>query len=358
MKKQIRRAVVLCTLILMTITLTVSCGGAADTAGNGDAAQQQVYRWRLQSWAPAGDATYEAAQALAEKIRIASNGQLLITTHTAGSIIPGGSEFDAVMDGSVEAVHGPPTWTIGYVPAAVFFTQYPGGLTANQMETWMNYEGNSIAQEIYDPFGVHFVGILTLSPAEVWAHSNRRLTSVDDIRGLKFRLGSTALNEVFSRMGATPVFLPGGEIYEAAQRGVIDALEYITPSINWGMGFHEVTDYMYLGPSRAPLDVQALYVNDEAWDELPPHLKEIVTLATHQASREYYAVTLARDAEAMPLYEDAGQVIEFVPDDIVELLNEKSIEYFSEESAKDPEYARIFQLHRDWQTMAESFNVY
>ncbi len=356
MKKQILRMFVGVAVLLSM--LATSCGQGTDTADSQEAAARQVYRWRLQSWAPAGDATYEAAQALAEKISRASDGQLVITTHTAGSIIPGGSEFDAVMDGSVEAVHGPPSWTIGYVPAAVFFTQYPGGLTANQMETWMNYEGTELAQEIYGRFGTHFVGILTLSPAEVWAHSNRRLTSVDDIRGLKFRLGSTALNEVFSRMGATPVFLPGGEIYEAAQRGVIDALEYITPSIDWGMGFHEVTDYMYLGPSRAPLDVQALWVNEDAWNELPEHLQEIVSLATHQASREYYARTLSRDAEAMPLFEEAGQVIEFVPEDIVELLNEKAIEYFTEESAKDEEYARIYQLHRDWQAIAEDFNVY
>ncbi len=345
-------------IVLLFAILLAGCGQATGTADDAEAAPRQVYRWRLQSWAPAGDATYEAAQALAEKINRASDGQLVITTHTAGSIIPGGSEFDAVMDGSVEAVHGPPSWTIGYVPAAVFFTQYPGGLTANQMETWMNYEGLELAQDIYGRFGTHFVGILTLSPAEVWAHSNRRLTSVDDIRGLKFRLGSTALNEVFSRMGATPVFLPGGEIYEAAQRGVIDALEYITPSIDWGMGFHEVTRYSYLCPSRAPLDVQALWVNKDAWDELPPHLQEIVSLATHQASREYYARTLARDAEAMPLYEQAGQIVEAVPTDIVELMNEKALEYFTEESAKDPEYAEIYDRHRAWQAIAEQFSVY
>ena len=292
MKKQILR--ILVGVAVLFLMLATSCGQGTDTADSQEAAPRQVYRWRLQSWAPAGDATYEAAQALAEKISRASDGQLIITTHTAGSIIPGGSEFDAVMDGSVEAVHGPPSWTIGYVPAAVFFTQYPGGLTANQMETWMNYEGIELAQEIY----------------------------------------------------------------EAAQRGVIDALEYITPSIDWGMGFHEVTDYMYLGASRAPLDVQALWVNEDAWNELPEHLQEIVSLATHQASREYYARTLSRDAEAMPLFEEAGQVIEFVPEDIVELLNEKAIEYFTEESEKDAEYARIYELHRDWQTIAEEFNVY
>lgn len=357
MKTMTRRIVTVSVVMLLAIGLAVSCGAPAETAGV-DAAPQTVYRWRLQSWAPAGDATYEAAQALAEMIKVASNGQLIITPYTAGSIIPGGQEFDAVIDGSVEAVHGPPSWTIGYVPAAVFFTQYPAGLTANQMESWMNYEGIELAQDIYSRYGTHFVGILTLSPAEVWAHSNRRLASVEDIRGLKFRLGSTALNEIFSRMGATPVFLPGGEIYEAAQRGVIDALEYITPSIDWGMGFHEVTRYMYICSSRAPLDVQALWVNEDVWNELPPHLQEVVRLATHQASREYYARTLARDAEAMDWFEEAGQVIERVPDDIVDLMNEKALEYFSEESAKDPEYADIYQRHLNWKAIAEEFDVY
>ena len=261
------------------------------------------------------------------------------------------------MSGSVEAVHGPPGWTIGYVPAAVFFTQYPGGLTANQLDMWLQNEGTKMAQEVYSGFGVHYIGILTLSPAEVWAHSNKPLRSVADIRGLKIRLGTTALNAIFQKMGATPVFLPGGEIYEAAQRGVIDAFEYINPSLNWGMGFHEVTKYMYLDPSRGPCDTQVMFINKDVWEKLPADLQQIVTMATNVVSREYYTESVARDTEAIEKYEQYGTIIEKVPQDIVTLILEKAQEYYKEESAKDANYKRIFDSAMAWKEVSEQFDI-
>lgn len=354
-KRKLLIAAVLLTAVLMV--LAVSCGGSKATEAAGAAPKGEVFKWRLQSWAPAGDATYEAAQKFAEIVATASGGRLEITPYTAGSIIPAGKEFDSVMSGSIEAIHGPPGWTIGYIPAAVFFTQYPGGLTANQLEMWMAYEGTGIAKELYRKLDVEYVGILTLSPAEVWTQSNRQLRSVNDIKGLKIRLGTTALNAIFQKMGATPVFLPGGEIYEAAQRGVIDALEYINPSLNWGMGFHEVTKYLYLDPSRAPCDTQCIYVNSKVWEKIPDDLKSIVKLATDVIARDYYQGTLAKDAGAVEDFKKYGTIVEKVPEDIVALLYEKSAEYFKEESAKDPVYADIYKKAMAWKKICEEFDV-
>ncbi len=360
--KRGRMIIVALVLTMLVFGMLASCGGSNEAEGDGTAAQaeapkKEVIKWRLQSWAPAGDRTYEAAEEFAQIVETASDGKLVITPYTAGSVIPGGKEFDSVMSGSVEAVHGPPGWTIGYVPAAVFFTQYPGGLTSNQLEMWMKLEGREMAQELYSELGVHYVGILTLSPAEVWAHSTVPINSVEDIKGLKIRLGTTALNAIFKKMGATPVFLPGGEIYESAKRGVIDAFEYINPSLNWDMGFHEVADYMYLSPSRAPTDTQCIYVNQDTWNELGPDLQEIVEMATDQIARKYYTTTVDRDTEAVQKYRDAGVTVDTVPQDVVDLLNEKALEYFKEESAKDANYKRIYDSAMAWKGVCETFDI-
>ena len=361
--KRGRMVIVALLLIVLVIGFSVSCGGgsqAAESEGEekmAEAPKKEVIKWRLQSWAPAGDRTYEAAERFAEIVETASDGRLVITPYTAGSIIPGGKEFDSVMSGSVEAIHGPPGWTIGYIPGAVFFTQYPGGLTSNQLEMWMKLEGREMAQDLYGELGVHYVGILTLSPAEVWAHSTVPIESVDDIKGLKIRLGTTALNAIFKKMGATPVFLPGGEIYESAKRGVIDAFEYINPSLNWDMGFHEVADYMYLSPSRAPCDTQCIYVNQDKWVSLSPDLQEIIEMATDQIAREYYTTTVDRDTEAVQKYRDAGVKVRTPPQEVVDLLNEKAVEYFTEESAKDESYKKIYESAMAWKEVCNQFDI-
>jgi TRAP-type mannitol/chloroaromatic compound transport system substrate-binding protein len=43
--------------------------------------------------------------------------------------------------------------------------------------------------------------------------------------------------EILKRLGASQVMLAGQEIYQALEKGVIDAAEFSTPDNDWGLGF-------------------------------------------------------------------------------------------------------------------------
>ncbi|MBA7685359.1 Lactate-binding periplasmic protein [subsurface metagenome] len=243
----------------------------------------------------------------------------------------------------MEAIHAPCGWHVSIFPAASFFCQSVGGLTGVQNMLWMLVGGgNELATRMYSELDLQFIANLTIHPAEVWAHSTVALNSMDDIKGLKIRLGTTELSSIFERLGATPVFLPGGEIYESCQRGVIDAFEYITPSLNWGMGFHEITDYLYLSPSRAPSDSQSLIINGDAWNELTPGLQMIVKNAAESVGPLFFAESVAMDAEALDWYTDYGTHVENLPKDIEDTLLTTAKEYYIEQAAKDPFYAEVY----------------
>jgi TRAP-type mannitol/chloroaromatic compound transport system substrate-binding protein len=319
--------------------------------------QDKVINWRLQSMCAAGDFGFEGAKRFAEQVTEASGGRLVVKAFTAGAIIPAGKEFDGAISGAVEASHVSGGWAVGYVPAGVFYTNWVGGHTGNQLMMWLEHEGNDLARELYEPIGLYFVDQLTVHPAEVWAHSTKPLRSVEDIKGLKIRCGTTALNSIFQAMGAAPVFLPGGEIYESVKRGVIDAFEYITPSLNWGMGFHEVTDYMYISSSRAPSDAQSLYVNMDVWNALTPDLQEIVKLVAHRVSHEFFTESVVRDSTALEKYKEYGTIVEKLPTDIEELLFEKAIEYYAAESAKDPGYKKVYESALKFKEICDTFGI-
>lgn len=331
--------------MLLVTALTASLGA------------QSVITWKLQSWAAAGDPTYAACLDFAEKVKVASNGRLIIKPYNAGAIIPAGKEFDSVISGSVEAIHGAPGWAIGYFSASVFYNNVVGGLTMNQTKTWLMNEGLALARKNYTPLGAFYVGPLTPHNAEVWAMSKKPLKSVADLKGYKIRLGNAALNDIFSRMGATPVFLPGGEVYEAAQRGVIDGFEYVTPSVNWAMGFQEVTKYMYLSPSRAATDAQALFVNQKTWDKLPADLKKIVEMASFQVADEYYTKEVVADAAALKQFKAYGTVIEKVPADIEAALSKAAMAYYDAQAAKDPKYKEIYESFKAWKVVCDQFDI-
>ena len=319
--------------------------------------QDKVINWRLQSMCAAGDFGFQGADRFAKLVTEATGGRLKVKAFTAGAIIPAGKEFEGAISGSVEAAHVSAGWAIGYVPAGVFYTSCVGGLTGVQMMMWLDNEGVAMAKELYEPVGLEFIEQLTIHPAEVWAHSTVPLNSVEDIKGLKIRCGTTALNSIFEKMGAAPVFLPGGQIYESAQRGIIDAFEYITPSLNWGMGFQEVADYMYLSPSRSPSDAQSLFVNKAKWDELPDDLKLIVETVAHQVSRQFFTEELLMDSEAIEKFREYGTVVEKLPLDIEELLYEKANEYYQEESAKDPNYEKVYNSTLQFAEICKQFDI-
>ena len=73
--------------------------------------------------------------------------------------------------------------------------------------------------------------------------SKKPITSMDDFKGVKFRSPQGMTAEILTKLGASIVVLPGGEVYSALDKGVVDAADWATISMNQRMGFHEVAKY-------------------------------------------------------------------------------------------------------------------
>ena len=57
--------------------------------------------------------------------------------------------------------------------------------------------------------------------------------------------------EVMSKLGASTVSLPGGQIYENLVSGSIDATEWVGPYNDYFMKFYEAAKYYYKKTGRA-----------------------------------------------------------------------------------------------------------
>jgi TRAP-type mannitol/chloroaromatic compound transport system substrate-binding protein len=77
------------------------------------------------------------------------------------------------------------------------------------------------------------------------------------------------------------VVLPGGEVYSALDKGVVDAADWASVSMNQRMGFHEIAKY----PTKLfhSMPIQEFTVNMDAWKKLPDDLKALL----HTAVREW-----------------------------------------------------------------------
>ncbi len=69
--------------------------------------------------------------------------------------------------------------------------------------------------------GVKVLGLNACNPGQIHTTS-AAVETMEDLKGLKIRTPSAALTSMVSYLGATPVGLPAGAVYENAQKSVID----------------------------------------------------------------------------------------------------------------------------------------
>jgi TRAP-type mannitol/chloroaromatic compound transport system substrate-binding protein len=216
-------------------------------------------------------------------------------------------------------------------------------------------------EETYAPFGlVPRPGTATSPQMAGWFR--KKLTSIDDLKGLKIRIPGIG-GKVYASAGSAVVLLPPGEIYTALERGTIDAVEFVGPHDDMKLGFHQVARYYYYPGWQEATSVTEFTFNRKAYDALPADFKralDAAALATQTLSIGEYAV---KNAAAMKklLTEFKGKVeVTRLPDGLVEQLRQLSAQAVQQEADRSPlakkvatSYARFQALTADWARVSE-----
>jgi len=285
----------------------------------------EVIEWKLVTTWPKGLPGLGAApENFARRVNEASGGRLRIKVFGAGEIVPTFEVFDAVSRGVAEAGHGASYYWKGKIPAAVFYTAVPFGMTAQEANGWLHYGGGlELWRELYAPFGVvPFAGGSTGVQMAGWF--NIRLNSRADLDGLKMRIPGLA-GEVFDAAGGSAVRIAGGEVYTSMQTGVIDAVEWVGPYNDRTLGLMEVGDYYYYPGWHEPGAMLETIVNAEALAALPDDLQAIVRVAARATNTDMLDDFTANNSESLQilLNEFETEVLP-LPDDVMDALYENS----------------------------------
>lgn len=153
--------------------------------------------------------------------------------------------------------------------------------------------------------------------------------------------------EIITRMGGTTVFLPGGEIVQSMQTGVIDAFEYADPALDWDLGFQDVAKYVYYSATRAPSNPQCFFVQKSAWEELPDDLKQLVQDEMAKWAQEEHEYLTYKSIPATKNFIDYGCVVEHLPEDIELALLQEAKKFYDEKAVKEaPIYGEVLESMR------------
>jgi TRAP-type mannitol/chloroaromatic compound transport system substrate-binding protein len=304
---------------------------------------QAAIRWRIASSFPKSlDTIFGAVDVFAKKVSDMTGGKFVISTHAAGELMPAPGVLDGASNGTVEMAHTAPYYFFGKDPTYALDCAIPFGLNSRQMTAWM-YEGNglSLTREFYSNVGiVNFP--MGNTGAQMGGWYRKEIKSVADIKGMKMRIGGFG-GKVLERIGAVPQNIPGGEIYQALEKGTIDAAEWVGPYDDLKLGFNKVAPFYYYpgwwegGPQ---LD---FYINDKAFNGLSAEYKAIIEAAAAQAHSDMQAKYDARNPTALKQLVGSGTKLHRFPKDVMDAAFKEAMALYSELSAKNPAWKKVYE---------------
>ena len=264
-------------------------------------AAAQDYSWVFQTSETAGEPTFEIKQEWARMVETMSGGRIHIEVLPVGAVVPHPETLDAVGAGILQGHLTDPSYFSGRDPAFAMLGNLVGawGDPLEFLE-YMNYGGGEeLYNELVAPYNVRLIGAAATG-LEAFV-SAVPIRSIDDMDGLRLRAPEGMVYDIFTRAGASPVNLPGSEVYTALERGVIDAADYTVFTTNHALGLHQFAQYPNY-PGFHSLPMVAVSINLDVWNELPEDLQTILEVSVDQLAYDTVfrlrALDLAAVAEA------------------------------------------------------------
>lgn len=295
---------------------------------------------------------------LNEVLLESSNGAIKLELFDPGEIVPAFSISDAVRDGKVQAGY---TW-LGYdqgkTPASALIAAVPFGMEPMEYTAWW-YEagGRELGEELYSQYNAKPILCGMIGP-ETAGWFRHRIESLDDLKGMKIRFAGIG-GKVIERLGASVTMIPGGEIYQALEKGAIDASEFSLPVVDQALGFNRIASFNYFPGWHQPATASHLLVNLDVWGQLTKSDQSLIELACTAGVTRNLAKTESQQGVVIAGFPAKGVSAETLPLDVLRALEAVTEEILDEEAAKNPSYKKILDSQRafraeyaEWKTRA------
>ena len=323
--------------------LKVSAAGAAATAIASPAIAQSSpeVKWRLTSSFPKSlDTIYGGAEQVAKYVAEMTDNKFQIQVFAAGEVVPGLQALDATSNNTVEACHTVSYYYVGKDPTFAVYASVPFGLNARMQNSWW-YQGGGeeLGNEFFKKHGV--IGFpCGNTGTQMGGWFRKEIKTVDDIKGLKFRTAGFN-GQIFSKMGAVPQQIAGGDIYPALEKGTIDAVEWVGPYDDEKLGFVKVAKYYYYPGWWEGGAMLHNFINLAKWNSLPKNYQEIVRAASDKAHTWMQAKYDAVNPQALKRLVASGAVLRPFPQPVMEASYKATQDTYTEVSAKNAEFKKV-----------------
>ncbi|GAB4562468.1 MAG: TRAP transporter substrate-binding protein [Haliangiales bacterium] len=282
-----------------------------------------------------------------EHLERSSAGAIAWKIFEPGKIVPPLGITESVKDKKVPAGY---TW-LGYdqgkLPSSALFAAVPFGMEPwEYMAWWYEGGGHELAEEVYGTLGVRPILCGLIGP-ETAGWFRNEINTLDDLNGLKIRFAGLG-GKVLQELGASVTVLPGGEIFQALEKGAIDASEFSMPSIDQRLGFDRVVKINYFPGWHQTYTAFHLVVNEELWSELQPSTQDLIQTTCTAGVTRNLAFGESLQGDIISGFPDKGVSAKSLPLDLLRELQQVTTRVMDAEAAKDPFFAKVYESQKQF----------
>ncbi len=278
-----------------------------------------------------------------------TDGKFQLQVYEPNEIVPPLEISGAVRTGKVPIGY---TW-LGYdqgkIPASPLFGAVPFGMEPWEFSSWwFNGGGRELAEELYREENLKVLLCGMLGP-ETAGWFRKPIESLDDLVGLKIRFAGLG-GKVIERVGASVTMLAGSEIFQALEKGAIDATEYSLPNIDAALGFDRVAKLNYFPGWHQVFTSVHMLINYDSWNSLPAQYQSALEVSCTSGVTRNFAHAEAVQGPVIDTFEQSGITATYLPESILRELQRVAEEVMEEEAAKNEWFARVYESQKNFRS--------
>lgn len=285
-------------LAVAALALTSACGSASD------ASSEDPYEWKYASYGPPSQFDTLAMKAWESDMNEKLDRGVKIEYYNSEALFKAADTLTSVGSGVADFAFIAP----GYTPKELPLSQASGlpfqgtDSEAAARAVMDMYESFEPFQEEWRSHNVHMLNAIPLAPAIIV--SPERIEGVDDLAGKKVRATGYLLN-AFTEVGAQSVAITQPEVYEALQRGVLDASSSTTLDVAVDHSFQEVAPY-FVDPGTGVYGLVATAMNLDVWNSLSDEEQKAIEEYSDEWMKQAVQIVMEKEAAACDVFLESG----------------------------------------------------